>query len=155
MNLYCEPSFPTYVHAGLHTAAKIAVFHALEFSNFSKNCSFSNFSQFLLLCANLDISQFSWVLNYRLLFITSNSKIRSFTPVLSTRIVLDSFYLIIFFYEKFSTSFWRLLLCHKSLTLNGEFKLHIYCKQQKSDSHWELLKIENEQIKTAPNNHYG
>ena len=28
----------------------------LEFSNFSKNCDFSNFSQFLLLRANLDIS---------------------------------------------------------------------------------------------------
>ena len=30
----------------------------LEFSNFSKNCDFSNFSQFLLLRANLDISFF-------------------------------------------------------------------------------------------------
>ena len=28
----------------------------LEFSNFSKNCDFSNFSQFLLLRANLDMS---------------------------------------------------------------------------------------------------
>ena len=45
----------------------------------------------------------SFHLNCRLLFITSNSKIHSFTPVLSIRIVLDSFYLTIFFSEKFST----------------------------------------------------
>ena len=31
------------------------------------------------------------------------TKISSFTPVLSTRIVLNSFYLLIFYSEKFST----------------------------------------------------
>ena len=33
------------------------------------------------------------------------------------------------------------------MTVNGEFKLHVYRKQQTSDSSWESLKIENEQIK--------
>ena len=32
-----------------------------------------------------------------------------------------------------------------------EFKLHVYGKQQTSDSSWEFLKIENEQIKTGGN----
>ena len=36
-----------------------------------------------------------------------------------------------------------------------EFKLHLYGKRQTSDSSWEFLKIENEQIKTAQNNSYG
>ena len=35
------------------------------------------------------------------------------------------------------------------------FKLHVYGKQPISDSRWEFLKIENEQIKTAQNNSYG
>ena len=30
-----------------------------------------------------------------------------------------------------------------------EFKLHVHDKRQTSDSSWEFLKIENEQIKTA------
>ena len=30
-----------------------------------------------------------------------------------------------------------------------EFKHHVYGKQQTSDSSWEFLKIENEQIKTV------
>ena len=30
---------------------------------------------------------------------------------------------------------------------NREFKLYVYGKRQTSDSSWELLKIENEQIK--------
>ena len=34
-----------------------------------------------------------------------------------------------------------------NVTVNGEFKLHVYRKQQTSDSSWESLKIENEQIK--------
>ena len=38
---------------------------------------------------------------------------------------------------------------------NGEFKLHVYGKLQTSDSSWEVLKIENEQVKTAQNNSYG
>ena len=32
---------------------------------------------------------------------------------------------------------------------NRDFKLHAYGKRQKSDSSFELFKIENEQIKTA------
>ena len=39
-----------------------------------------------------------------------------------------------------------------TLSLNGEFKLHVYGKRQTSDSNWEFLKIENEQIKAAQNN---
>ena len=35
------------------------------------------------------------------------------------------------------------------------FKLHVYGKQQISDSGRKFLKIENEQIKTAQNNSYG
>ena len=35
------------------------------------------------------------------------------------------------------------------------FKLHVYGKQHISDSSWEFLKVENEQIKTAQNNSYG
>ena len=37
---------------------------------------------------------------------------------------------------------------------NREFKLHVCGKQQKSESSWEFLKIENE-IKTAQNNSFG
>ena len=36
-----------------------------------------------------------------------------------------------------------------------EFKLHVYGKRQTSDSSWEFLNIENEQIKTGQNNSYG
>ena len=50
----------------------------------------------------------SFPLNCRLLFITSTQKISSFTPVLSIRIVQDSFYPLIFYSEKFSTWIWRL-----------------------------------------------
>ena len=52
-----------------------------------------------------DWTYLSFLLNCRLLFITSNSKIHSFMPVLFINIFLDSFYLIIFFSEKFSTQF--------------------------------------------------
>ena len=38
----------------------------------------------------------------------SFSKMSSFTPVLSLKTVLDSFYLLIFYLEKFSTWKWRL-----------------------------------------------
>ena len=41
----------------------------LEFSNFSKNCDFSNFSQFLLLRANLDISRSSRLNSYWKIFL--------------------------------------------------------------------------------------
>ena len=50
----------------------------------------------------------SFSLNCRKLFITSIKKIGSFTPVLYIRIVLDSFYLLILFSEKFSTWICRL-----------------------------------------------
>ena len=33
-----------------------------------------------------------------------------------------------------------------------QFKLHVYCKRQTSDSSSVFLKIENDQIKTAQNN---
>ena len=36
-----------------------------------------------------------------------------------------------------------------------EIKSHVYGKQQTSDSSWEFLRIENEQIKTVQNNSYG
>ena len=36
-----------------------------------------------------------------------------------------------------------------------KFKLNVYGKRQTSDSSWEFLKIENEQIKAAQNNSYG
>ena len=35
------------------------------------------------------------------------------------------------------------------LDQNRELKLHVYAKRQMSDSSWEFLKIENEQIETA------
>ena len=37
---------------------------------------------------------------------------------------------------------------------NWEVKLHVYGKRQTPVSSWELLKIENEQIKTAQNNSF-
>ena len=36
-----------------------------------------------------------------------------------------------------------------------EVKIHVYRKRQTSDSSWEILRIENKQIKTAPNDSYG
>ena len=38
---------------------------------------------------------------------------------------------------------------------NREFKSHVHGKRQKSDSSWEFLKIENEQMKTVQNNSYA
>ena len=35
-----------------------------------------------------------------------------------------------------------------------EIKIHVYRKRQTSDSCWEFLRIENKQIKTAPNDSY-
>ena len=41
-------------------------------------------------------------------------------------------------------------LLKKCLSLvSREFKLYVYGKRQTSDSRWEFLKIENEQIKTV------
>ena len=36
-----------------------------------------------------------------------------------------------------------------------EVKIHVYRKRQTSDSSWEIPRIENKQIKTAPNDSYG
>ena len=38
---------------------------------------------------------------------------------------------------------------------NRQIKIHVYRKLQTSDSSWELLRIENKQIKTARNDSYG
>ena len=46
----------------------------------------------------------------------------------------------------------------RSLHYDREFERHVYTangKRQTSDSSWEFLRIENEQIKTAQNNSYG
>ena len=42
----------------------------------------------------------------------------------------------------------------EAVFLVESFKLHVYGKRQTSDSSWEFLKIENEQIETAQNNSY-
>ena len=49
-----------------------------------------------------------FLLNCRLLFITSTKKLSIFISVLPIRIVLNSFYLLIFYSEKFSTWIWSL-----------------------------------------------
>ena len=38
---------------------------------------------------------------------------------------------------------------------NREIEIHVYRKRQTSDLSWEFLRIENEQIKTVPNDTYG
>ena len=38
--------------------------------------------------------------------------------------------------------------------MNREIKIHVYAKQQTSDSSWEFLRIENKQIKTVEDNCY-
>ena len=46
----------------------------------------------------------------------------------------------------------------KLCCVNGkirEIKIHVYGKRQTSDSSWEFLRIENEQMKTVQNNSYG
>ena len=43
----------------------------------------------------------------------------------------------------------------KKAIIIREIKIHVYCKRQTSDSSWEFLRIENKQIKTAPNDYYG
>ena len=54
-----------------------------------------------------DVNLFLYIVVYW--SVTSAKKISNFTPVLSIRIVLDSFYLPIFYFEKFSTWIWSLL----------------------------------------------
>ena len=36
-----------------------------------------------------------------------------------------------------------------------DIKIHVYAKLQTSDSSWELLRIENKQIKSVQNNSYA
>ena len=36
-----------------------------------------------------------------------------------------------------------------------EFKVYVYGKRQTSDSSWEFVNIENEQLKKVQNNFYG
>ena len=50
----------------------------------------------------------SFPFNYRLLFIISTRKLAASCNFLSKRIVLSCFYLLIFYFEKFSTWIWRL-----------------------------------------------
>ena len=44
------------------------------------------------------------------------------------------------------------LLMWWQTTSNREIKIHVYAKWQMSDSSWEILRIENKQIKTVQNN---
>ena len=50
----------------------------------------------------------SFPFTYRLLFISSTHKLVASRNFLSIRIVLSCFYLLIFYFEKFSTCIWRL-----------------------------------------------
>ena len=47
---------------------------------------------------------------------------------------------------KYAQVLWIVHSC-SSIFFDWEFKLYVYGKRQTSDSSWELLKIENEQIK--------
>ena len=76
-------------------------------------------------------------------------------PVLSTRIALDCFYLLIFYSEKFSTDVCRLpYAVNVNLNLSN-IKIHVHGKRQTSDLSLEFLRIENKPIKTVQNNSYG
>ena len=66
----------------------------------------------------------SFPLSCHLLFNYFYSKISSFMPVLSIRIVLHSFYLLIFYSEKFLTWIWSLLF-----VVNVTLNLSIAAKQ--------------------------
>ena len=39
--------------------------------------------------------------------------------------------------------------------INKEIKSQVYDKRQTPDSSWEILRIENKQVKTVQNNSYG
>ena len=67
------------------------------------------------------------------------TKIGSFPPILSIRIVLSCFYLLITHFETFSTWISRLPFAVLNAMLNLSFWV-----TQTSDSSWEFLKIENE-----------
>ena len=51
--------------------------------------------------------------------------------------------------KKFNQGIW------KRKNIPAARTAHVYGKRQKSDSSWEFLKIENEQINTAQNSSYG
>ena len=57
------------------------------------------------------------------------------------------------FYRRFHCRRCRLYL--KSLLFIREFKFHVYNKRQTSDSSWECLKIDYEQMKKAQKSSYG
>ena len=44
--------------------------------------------------------------------------------------------------------------CSRLTTTTREMKIHVYRKRQMADLSWEFLRIENKQIKTAPNDSY-
>ena len=44
--------------------------------------------------------------------------------------------------------------CSRLTTTTRQIKIHVYCKRQTADLSWEFLRIENKQIKTAPNDSY-
>ena len=67
--------------------------------------------------------------NRSLLFIISTNKISSFTPVLYVTIVLNSFYLLIFYSEKFSTWIWRFPFSI-NLNVNLSIESHVYDKRE-------------------------
>ena len=43
----------------------------------------------------------------------------------------------------------------RAISVIRDIKIHVYRKRQASDSSWEFLRLENKQIKTAPNDSYG
>ena len=73
---------------------------------------------------------------------------------LSVMIVLSCFYLLLFYFEQFSTWIWRLLLA-VYMKLKLSINSHICGKQQTSDWCWGVFRKENNQIKTIQSNSYG
>ena len=50
---------------------------------------------------------------------------------------------------------WKNGKCKLKGEVNREIKIHVYRKQQTSDSSWEFFRIENKQIETVTNDSYG
>ena len=44
--------------------------------------------------------------------------------------------------------------CSRLTTTTRQIKIHVYRKRQTADLSWEFLRIENKQLKTAPNDSY-
>ena len=75
------------------------------------------------------------------------TKISSFMPVLSKRIVLDCFYLLIFYFEKFSTDVCR-LPCAVNVNLNlSIIKTIILSIMLSTESRFSFCKIESRLLK--------